>query len=94
MPKFDDRVTCFHTSKKISPPTNERKICACCGQRIVKGEILDIGHVGDDCADIIRRRLSDKACFSSTAEQFIEKWKKICGKMKPAIQKTLMEFYP
>ena len=73
MPKFDDRAVCFHTGKKISPPMNERKICACCGQRIVKGEILEIGHVGDDCADIIRRRLSDKVCFQSTVEEFIVK---------------------
>lgn len=94
MPRFDDRTTCFHTGKKISPPTNERKICACCGQRIVKGEILPIGYVGDDCADIIRRRESDKRGFESTAEQFIDKWQKTCGKMKPVIQKTLKEFYP
>lgn len=95
MTKFDDRVTCFHTGKKVSPPMNERKICACCGQRIVKGEIVEIGHVGDDCADIINRRKTDKTCFGSTTEQFIETWEKAFGgKMKPAIRKTLMEFYP
>ena len=94
MPRFDDRTVCFHTGKKISPPTNERKICACCGQWIVKGWILDIGHVGDDCEDIIRRRKTDANCFNSTAQEFIEKWQKTCGKMKPAIQKTLKEFYP
>lgn len=94
MPKFDDRTVCFHTGKRISPPMNERKICACCGQRIVKGEILDIGHVGEDCAEIIRRRLSDKVCFQSTVEEFIVKWSKVCGKMKPAIRRTLEEFYP
>lgn len=93
MKRFDDRQVCFHTGKKVSPPTSERKICSCCGQRIVKGFILDIGYVGEDCADIINRCISDKRCFNSTVEEFIAKWSKTCGKMKPAIQKTLKEFY-
>jgi hypothetical protein len=91
--RFDDRQTCFHTGKKISPPMNERKLCACCGQRIVKGEILTIGHVGDDCADIIKRRQTEKNCFGTTVQQFCDKWSKICGKMKPAIRRTLDEHY-
>lgn len=94
MTRFDDRMTCFHTGKKISPPMNERRICACCGQRIVKGVIVEIGPVGDDCAEIIIRRKTDKTCFASSAEQFIDKWQKLFGKMKPAIQKTIKEFYP
>lgn len=93
MTRFDDRSTCFHTGKKISPPMSDRKICACCGQRIVKGEIVEIGYVGDDCADIIRRRKSDKINFNSTASEFIEKWQKTCGKMKKSVSLTLQEFY-
>lgn len=94
MKRFDDRMTDFHTGKKVSPDMKDRKICACCGQRIVKGWIIEIGHVGDDCEDIIKRRKSDKTCFNSNALEFIEKWQKTCGKMKPAIKKTIEEFYP
>lgn len=43
MKRFDDRETCFHTGKKISPPMIERRQCACCGLRIVKGYIVEIG---------------------------------------------------
>lgn len=94
MKRFDDRATCFHTGKKISPPMIDRKLCACCGLRIVKGYIVEIGHVGEDCADLIQRRKSDKAMFGSTIEEFAARYKKQTGwDIKPSIRKTLEAEY-
>lgn len=94
MKPFDDRQTCFHTGKKISPPMAERKLCACCGLRIVKGYIVEIGHVGEDCGMLIQRRKSDKAMFSTNVEEFVAKYKKQTGwDLKPAVRKTLDAHY-
>lgn len=70
MKRFDDRTTCFHSGKKISPPMNERRLCACCGLRIVKGFIVEIGHVGEDCAGIIERRNRDRDFHGGTVKDF------------------------
>ncbi|MNF84972.1 hypothetical protein D3C85_693520 [compost metagenome] len=94
MKRFDDRATCFHTGKKISPPMNERKLCACCGLRIVKGYIVEIGHVGEDCGELIHRRKMDKMGFNSTVDEFVTKYKRYTGwDLKPAVVRTLKEFY-
>lgn len=94
MKPFDDRETCFHTGKKISPPMIDRKLCACCGLRIVKGYIVEIGHVGEDCAALIQRRKSDKAMFGSSVDEFVNKYKKQTGwDIKPAVRKTLETDY-
>jgi len=94
MKRFDDRETCFHTGKKISPPMGERRQCACCGLRIVKGYILGIGHVGEDCANLIQRRNLDKHSRGSTVSEFVEQYKRSTGWMlKPTVVKTLEEHY-
>ncbi|WP_288080675.1 hypothetical protein [Pseudomonas sp.] len=75
MKRFDDRQTCFHTGKKISPPMIDRRRSACFGLRIVKGVIVEVGPVGEDCAALIQQRLADKALHGSTVEQFVERYK-------------------
>lgn len=94
MKRFDDRETCFHTGKKISPPMIKRRQCACCGLRIVKGYIVQIGHVGEDCADVILRRNTDKVGHGDTVSEFVERYKRATGcVLKPAVVKTLEEHY-
>lgn len=94
MKRFDDRETCFHTGKKISPPMIERRQCACCGLRIVKGYIVQIGHVGEDCADVILRRNTAKVCHGDTVSESVERYKRTTGwVLKPAVVKTLEEHY-
>lgn len=85
--RFDDRATDFLTGRKVSPPMNERRICSCCGQRIVKGWIMDNGdNVGEDCEDIISRFGSDVVCFKATLADFAARWLRSTGqKLKPAI---------
>lgn len=94
MKTFDERQTCFHTGKKISPPMNERKLCACCGLRIVKGYIVEIGHVGEDCGNLIQRRKGEKTMFGRTVEEFAALWKRQTGwTIKPSVMRTLNEHY-
>ncbi|HFD3814073.1 TPA: hypothetical protein ACF3SX_003247 [Pseudomonas aeruginosa] len=94
MKRFDDRETCFHTGKKTSPPMIERRQCACCGLRIVKGYIVEIGHVGEDCGEIIQRRNRDKDFHGGKVSEFVERYKRATGWMlKPAVVKTLEEHY-
>jgi len=52
--KFDDRAVDFLTGRKVSPPMECRKVCECCGQRIVKGFITNLGPIGEDCREVIR----------------------------------------
>ncbi|AGL46383.1 hypothetical protein ACR3H8_27615 [Pseudomonas aeruginosa] len=95
MKRFDDRATCFHSGKKISPPMNERRLCACCGLRIVKGFIVEIGHVGEDCAGIIERRSRDRDFHGATVKDFAERYKRATGwTIKPAVLRTLEDHYP
>jgi len=62
---FDDRSTDFASGKKVSPPMAERRLCDCCGQRIVKGWFTTVGTVGEDCEDVLIRasRLATFADF-------------------------------
>lgn len=84
--KFDDRAVDFLTGRKVAPSRDQWKTCACCGQKIVKGWEMSNGDVvGEDCEDIISRFTSDVTCFKSTVEQFVEKWARNCGKMKPSV---------
>ncbi|MEV2047993.1 hypothetical protein ABZQ43_32990 [Pseudomonas aeruginosa] len=57
MKRFDDRAICFHSGKKISPPMNERRLCACCGLRIVKG----LAVAGAECNTVIELKLEHHA---------------------------------
>lgn len=70
--KFDDRRVDFLTGKKVSPPMEDRRQCACCNLRIVKGWILDNGdQVGEDCEDVISRAdMQRRSGFSVTVYEF------------------------
>lgn len=86
--RFDDRVADFLTGRKVSPPMDERRICACCGQRIVKGWILsNADHVGDDCEVVITRAADAKQYGGLySAEEFAAQWKRTTGwTLKPAV---------
>lgn len=92
--RFDDRQNCFLSGKKVSPPMNERRKCACCGIRIVKGLIVEIGHVGEDCADIIWRYQYDAKLLGLSVDDFNAKLKRSTGwTLKPAVQRTLAQYY-
>jgi hypothetical protein len=94
MKRFDDRQTCFHTGKKISPPMSERRLCACCGLRIVKGFIVGIGHVGEDCADTIQRYQTEQEINGLSVDEFDAKRKRSTGwVLKPVVRNTLIEHY-
>lgn len=90
--KFDLRMVDFLSGRKVSPPKDEWKTCACCGQAIVKGWEMSNAHVvGEDCEDIISRYTRSVQCFGSSVEEFVTKWERTCGKMKPAIKAYLKE---
>ncbi|WP_153785263.1 hypothetical protein [Pseudomonas sp. EMN2] len=94
MRRFDDRQKCFLSGKMVSPPTNERRQCACCGLRIVKGHIVEIGHVGEDCADIIRRYQYDAKLLGLSVDDFAAKYKRSTGwTLKPVVKRTLNSHY-
>lgn len=92
--RFDDRKKCFLSGKMVSPPMDERRLCACCGLRIVKGSIVEIGHVGEDCADIIRRYQYDAKLQEMSVDDFVARYKRSTGWMlKPAVRRTLNTHY-
>lgn len=70
--KFDDRAVDFLSGRRVSPPMEDRRLCACCGLRIVKGWIMSNGDkVGEDCEEIISRADTARACgHVSTADEF------------------------
>lgn len=73
---------------------SERRKCACCGIRIVKGHIVEIGHVGEDCADIIKRYQHDAKMLGLCVEDFSAKYKRSTGwTLKVAVKRTLAEHY-
>ena len=87
--RFDDRQVDFATGKRVSPPLLDRRLCDCCGQRIVKGWIMTNGMpVGDDCEDIIVRASSDKVGLRAVdVGQFAANHKRATGWMlKPAVR--------
>lgn len=84
--KFDDWCTDFRTGRKVSPPVEDRKICDCCGQRIVKGFITGMGTFGDDCREIVIRAQS-----ANSLEKYTELQSKIGWRIKPAIAKFLAQ---
>lgn len=90
--RFDDRAVDFLSGRKVSPPMSERRVCDCCGQRIVKGfELADGGSIGEDCEDIIRRASSERQCgFAADVETFDARRKRSIGwTLKPVVRKYL-----
>lgn len=88
--RFDDRAVDFHSGRKVSPPMSERRICDCCGLRIVKGFTLSNGDsVGEDCEDIISRADLARNCGQvATAEEFDVARKRSSGwTLKPAVRR-------
>ncbi|MBN3801801.1 hypothetical protein GXB81_01820 [Paraburkholderia sp. Ac-20336] len=91
---FDDRAVDFLSGKKVSPPRNTWKICACCGLRIIKGYEMSNGDkVGEDCAVIIARAYLDTR-YIATAN--ITEFEALCkrtgfGTLKPAISRYINE---
>lgn len=84
--KFDDRAVDFLTGRKVSPPMEDRKVCDCCGQRIVKGFFTNLGTVGDDCYEVIRA-----AGWMQTFEQYEADQRRIGWGVKPAIARFLKQ---
>lgn len=84
--KFDDRAVDFLTGRKVSPRFEDRKICDCCGQRIVKGFITNLGTVGEDCKDVIYR-----AQYMPSFDDYAESQRRIGWSVKPAIARFLKE---
>lgn len=87
--RFDDRQVDFMSGKRISPPVLDRRLCDCCGQRIVKGWVMNNGMpVGEDCEDIIMRASSSKVgLIASDADQFAVNHKRSTGwTLKPAVR--------
>lgn len=82
--KFDDRVVDFASGKKVSPPMSLRRICDCCGQRLVKGALTNLGTLGDDCTDVALRaqRLGSLAAYA-------ESQRRIGWGVKPAVARFL-----
>lgn len=94
MKRFDDRQICFHSGKKISPPMERRRVCACCGLRIVKGMIAEVGHVGEDCALVIERRQRERQYHDQTVVEFVDAYKRKTGwNLRPSVIKTLQAHY-
>lgn len=84
--KFDDRAVDFHTGRKVSPPLENRKVCECCKQRIVKGFLTNLGPIGEDCRDVIR-----SAGRVSSYQDYADRQRAIGWSVKPAIAKFLKE---
>lgn len=82
--KFDDRAVDFLTGRKVSPPMADRKVCDCCAQRIVKGFFTNLGTVGDDCYDVIRR-----AQYMPDFESYVADQKQVGWGVKPAVGRFL-----
>lgn len=67
----------------------DRRLCACCGLRIVKGFVMNNGDaVGEDCEEIISRANTARSCgFAASAEAFDEQRKRSSGwTMKPKVR--------
>ncbi len=84
--KFDDRTVDFLTGRKVSPPMEDRKVCDCCGQRIVKGFFTNLGTVGDDCKEVIHR-----AQHLSSLQAYVDDQRRIGWSVKPAIARFLSQ---
>lgn len=84
--KFDDRSVDFFTGRKVSPPLADRKVCDCCGQRIVKGFFTNLGTVGEDCHEVIRR-----AQYLPSLQDYVDDQRRIGWSVKPAIAKFLTD---
>jgi len=82
--KFDDRMVDFLTGRKVSPAMEDRKVCDCCQQRIVKGFFTNLGTVGDDCHEVIRR-----AQYLPSFAAYADDQRRIGWGVKPAIAKFL-----
>lgn len=83
--KFDDRAVDFLTGRKVSPPMEDRKVCDCCHQRIVKGFFTNLGTVGDDCYEVIRA-----AARKESLEVFLSDLKRSTGwGVKPVVGRFL-----
>lgn len=82
--KFDDRMVDFLTGRKVSPAMEDRKVCDCCQQRIVKGFFTNLGAVGDDCYEVIRR-----AQYLPSFTAYADDMKRVGWSVKPAIAKFL-----
>lgn len=70
MRPFDDR-TFVSGAFLSSPEGDDRKQCACCGQRIVKGFIIAQGPIGEDCAKLIGDFKVANNIYKTTVEQFV-----------------------
>ena len=84
--KFDDRAIDFLSGRKISPPMADRRLCDCCGQRIVKGFFTNLGTIGEDCREVIRR-----AEWMASIDEYIEDQRRIGWGVKPAVRRFLAE---
>ena len=84
--KFDDRAVDFLTGRKVSPPMEDRKVCDCCGQRIVKGFFTNLGTVGDDCKEVILR-----AQYRPSLQAYVDDQRRIGWSVKPAIARFLAQ---
>jgi hypothetical protein len=82
--KFDDRQVDFLTGRKVSPPMADRKVCDCCGQRLVKGYHTNLGTVGDDCYEEIRR-----AGWMQSFDVYVADMKRVGWSVKPAIARFM-----
>lgn len=84
--RFDDRTVDFLTGRKVSPPLENRRVCECCKQRIVKGFLTNFGPIGEDCYDVIL-----SAGFLSSYQEYADRQRAIGWSVKPAIAKFLKE---
>lgn len=83
--RFDDRAVDFLTGRKVSPPMEDRKVCDCCHQRIVKGFFTNLGTVGDDCYEVIHA-----AARKESLEVFLSDLKRSTGwGVKPVVGRFL-----
>lgn len=87
--RFDDRAVDFLSGRKVSPPMEDRRHCACCGLRIVKGFLMSNGDaVGEDCEEIISRATLARSCgHAANAGDFDQHRKRSTGwTLKPAVR--------
>lgn len=82
--KFDDRAVDFLTGRSVSPPMEERRVCDCCGQRIVKGFFTNLGTIGEDCHSVISR-----AGWMASFDAYVEDQRRIGWGVKPAVGRFL-----
>jgi hypothetical protein len=84
--KFDDRMVDFLTGRKVSPAMEDRKVCDCCGQRIVKGFFTNLGTIGEDCHEVVRQ-----AGWCADFAAYVENQRRIGWGVKPAVGRFLQQ---